>query len=209
MDGSGRRVRSGDTWAAARQAYLHGASAGEVCVLFELGLSALRARARRDGWRRIDQPDPDPDLEEDIDGELDEQYVDYEVMAERTGRLASRALHLDDAPAAERWLRLHLRLLPLAERQHQRGVDWQAEDEAQDAWAAAGAASESARATTAPEPADVHSVHLVHPKSECTSDTTPDPAAPRVLNRADRRRRERLAAYQAKIGGRATPADGP
>ncbi len=54
------RVRTPETWSAAREAYVSGASAEEACARFDLGLSAFRKRAREEGWRRVDQDDPDP-----------------------------------------------------------------------------------------------------------------------------------------------------
>ena len=194
MDGSGRRNRSGETWAAARAAYLDGLSAGEVCAHFDLGLSALRARARREGWRRIDQADLDPDLQDDLDEELDAQVVDFEAMTERALRMSARALDLADGASADRWLRLHLRLKAAgAQRRSEEG------------WRSAAAKCAAAAAAAA----DVHSVHSVHPDSECISTAALEPTPSRVLNRADRRRLERLAAHQARTTTRGASAEGP
>lgn len=52
------RIRSPETWDAAREAYLSGLSAAEACVRFDLGLSAFRKRAREEGWRRATSPIP-------------------------------------------------------------------------------------------------------------------------------------------------------
>ena len=60
------RIRTDETWAEAREDYLTGFTAEEVCRRHEIGLSALRRRARREGWRRTDQDDPvaaDDDLD--------------------------------------------------------------------------------------------------------------------------------------------------
>lgn len=195
-DGSGRRVRSHQTWTAARSAYLDGLSAAEVCARFDLGLSSLRARARREGWRRADQADPDPDLAEHLDEELEaDGPADFIAMRERAARLAARALAEGDLRRAEGWTRLHLRLEPLEHAARVR------------AYAAA------PRPTEPPDTGDeVHSVHLVHPDSECTSPPGAAPEPPpstRPSNRADRRRQARLAAHQAAAKVKASVGQGP
>lgn len=110
-----RRNRSPESWAAARADYLAGLSAAGVCARYDLGLSALRARARREGWRRLDQagPEPadphalDPDLIEDLDEELEAQGPpDLTAMTERASRLADRALGLGRLAEAQGWMRL-------------------------------------------------------------------------------------------------------
>lgn len=92
------RKRSPETWTAAREAYLGGLTAEEVCARFDLGESAFHKRARAEGWRRADQEDPEP---EDIPADGDLPDIDDEALAAfafrrmsveaRRGRL-SRAL---------------------------------------------------------------------------------------------------------------------
>lgn len=216
--GEGRRVRSEETWTAAREAYLAGLSAGEVCARFDLGQSALRARARREGWRRTDQADPDPALEPDLDDELDELGpADFEFMADRAARLALRALLSGDVNGAERWTRVHLKLRPAADEQASRR-EWEKDQ------AARRAARQAERDTAlqgqgeAPTPAsapsrDVHSVHSVHGVSECTppdpAQRLPPSAAKRLLNREDRRKQARVAALRARATARAGAGQGP
>ena len=53
------RVRSQQIWDLARDDYLAGEPARIVCRRYDLGLSAFRIRARKAGWRRQDQDDPD------------------------------------------------------------------------------------------------------------------------------------------------------
>lgn len=103
------RIRSPETWAAARDAYLAGESAESVCVRFDLGLSAFRKRAKAEGWRRVDQADPapldpDPDEDEDEDGEDDFDAAD---MARIAWRRVGRAIARGRSAEAARWLRLH------------------------------------------------------------------------------------------------------
>ena len=50
----GYRVRPEEVWQKAKREYLDGYSAEAVCAEFDLGLSAFRQRARREGWRRSD-----------------------------------------------------------------------------------------------------------------------------------------------------------
>ncbi|MFC7379849.1 hypothetical protein [Brevundimonas sp. GCM10030266] len=54
------RIRSPETWAQARDDYVAGLNAEAVCRRHDLGLSAFRRRARKYGWRRVDQDDPSP-----------------------------------------------------------------------------------------------------------------------------------------------------
>lgn len=96
------RIRSPETWVQARDDYLSGMAAETVCRRYDLGLSAFRRRARRYGWRRVDQADPEPvgdDLSIYDDIELDDQI--------QLARL--RYLHALDrgrSVEAARWRRL-------------------------------------------------------------------------------------------------------
>ena len=56
------RPLTGDArrWAAARDEYLAGSPAEAVCRRHDLRLATFRRRALREGWRRMDQPPPDP-----------------------------------------------------------------------------------------------------------------------------------------------------
>ncbi|QTN19075.1 hypothetical protein HZ989_12705 [Brevundimonas sp. AJA228-03] len=72
------RKRSPETWTAARDAWLGGLTAEEVCVRFDLGESAFHKRARAEGWRRVDQADPEP---EDLPTDDDLPDIDDEALA--------------------------------------------------------------------------------------------------------------------------------
>ncbi|MDP3801726.1 hypothetical protein [Brevundimonas sp.] len=100
------RIRSPETWAQAREDYLAGMDAEAVCSRHDLGLSAFRRRARREGWRRRDQDDPapiDPDLSIYDDVDSDEQ-------AELARLRFIQALNRGRSVEAARWRRLWLEL---------------------------------------------------------------------------------------------------
>lgn len=96
------RIRPAQTWVQAREDYLAGASAETVCRRHDLGLSAFRRRARKYGWRRVDQETGAPDaadmaLYEDVD------LIDQAALA----RLRFvQALNEGKAIEARRWRRL-------------------------------------------------------------------------------------------------------
>jgi hypothetical protein len=100
------RIRSVDTWIRARDDYLAGLDAEAVCRRYDVGLSAFRRRARKYGWRRIDQDDPspgDPGLSIYADIDADDQV--------ETARLRFvQALSHGKATEAMRWRRLWLEL---------------------------------------------------------------------------------------------------
>lgn len=106
------RIRSGATWALAREDYLAGMTAEEVCGRYDLGLSAFRARARREQWRRADAPDPTPDDSEP----LPEGLGPSELAAVCLDRVA-RCIDRNRSAEAMRWLRLHMTLVAHAEAQ--------------------------------------------------------------------------------------------
>ncbi len=100
------RIRSVDTWIHARDDYLAGLDAEAVCRRYDIGLSAFRRRARKYGWRRVDQDDAapgDPDLSIYADITPDDQV--------ETARLRFvQALSQGKATEAVRWRRLWLEL---------------------------------------------------------------------------------------------------
>ena len=96
------RIRSAQTWVQARDAYLAGMDAETVCRRYDLGLSAFRRRARKYGWRRIDQGDPAPGgLDLSIYADLTE---DEEIETARLRYL--HALEQGRPMEALRWRRL-------------------------------------------------------------------------------------------------------
>lgn len=97
------RRRSDDTWTQVRDDYLAGASAPQLCERYDVGLTALRTRARTEGWRRTDAPDPGP-LPDD---ELEEAMPAAELCGLVLRRLshAVRCGRLREALGWERLLR--------------------------------------------------------------------------------------------------------
>lgn len=71
-----RTRRHADLWSRARQDYLAGGSASEVCERHGLSVSTFRWRARNEGWRRSDQPDSAPDEPFADDGRWDASFGD-------------------------------------------------------------------------------------------------------------------------------------
>lgn len=110
-DGCGRRTAPDEVWAAAREDYLAGLSATEVCDRHGVGLSTLRRRAESEGWRRSDQPwaprnrlDPEDEgveLEARVGGDLDR--IEMRELAYVALRRMMRAVLRGDAAAALRW----------------------------------------------------------------------------------------------------------
>ncbi|HEX8233624.1 MAG TPA: hypothetical protein VF559_09815 [Caulobacteraceae bacterium] len=106
---STRRCRSPGTWARAEADYRAGVTAREVCERYDLGLTALRDRARAEGWRRADQPDPEP---AGPDLALIAAFADLparEGAEEAWGRMMW-AIRQGRTREAQGWLKLHQQL---------------------------------------------------------------------------------------------------
>lgn len=114
------RIRSADIWARARDDYLAGVTAEEVCDRYDLGLSALRARARRDHWRRTDAPVPEPSLD-DLPG-IEAALGPSELADLCMGRVV-RAIDRNRAAEALRWMRVHAALVAHARSQRSPATD--------------------------------------------------------------------------------------
>ena len=78
----GARIAPEAVWKEVRADYLAGLSAADCCRRHGVGLTALRLRAAREGWRRADQPWVPPSttrdpwdagraLEEQVQGDMD------------------------------------------------------------------------------------------------------------------------------------------
>jgi hypothetical protein len=110
----GRRRAPDEIWDEVKADYLAGMSAPACCRRYGVGLTALRDRASRQGWRRQDQPwiapnalDVDDEgviLEEQVNGDLDR--VDLSQLAYVAHRRMMRAVMRGQASVALRWHRV-------------------------------------------------------------------------------------------------------
>lgn len=127
------RIRSDDTWARARDDYLAGMTAEQVCRRYDLGLRAFRDHARAEGWRRVDQPDPEPD-DADADFVIFEDF-DIDDLQRMSRRRMIAATVRGDAMAANRWRRVYeMWRGEVAQRaRRERAQAFQAEQEARQA----------------------------------------------------------------------------
>ncbi|RZJ96910.1 MAG: hypothetical protein EON88_05190 [Brevundimonas sp.] len=105
---AGHDIRSAARWDLARHDYLAGDSGRQVCDRYGLSLSTFNQRARRDGWRKCDQPDPDPVPDDDPEAD---QPVDCAALAEEALVHVRGALRRGRAGEASSWMRLHEKLL--------------------------------------------------------------------------------------------------
>ena len=110
---SGHHRASDATWARARADYLAGESASVVCDRYGMRVSTLRNRAAEEGWRRQDQPEPEP---VDLEAELEAGLPDYADMAAHALIRLNRAILKGHATEAGRWMRLHRTLLDMARK---------------------------------------------------------------------------------------------
>jgi hypothetical protein len=113
---SGRQSAPEEVWARAREDYLAGMSAPGVCRRHGVGLTTLRKRAAREGWRRADQSWRPPNaldpwdeglaLEDRTDGDLDR--IEMRELSFVAHRRMMRAVLRGDAAEALRWRRVSL-----------------------------------------------------------------------------------------------------
>ena len=108
-----------EVWDAVRDDYLGGLPAHECCRRHGVTIAALRARAARQGWRRIDQPwvppnalpaeDEGVELEQRSEGDLDR--IDISELTFVAHRRMLRCVLRGDAAGALRWRRVEKMLL--------------------------------------------------------------------------------------------------
>ena len=168
------RIRTDETWAEARGDYLTGFTAEEVCRRHDIGLSALRQRARREGWRRHDQADPTPEDDFDVFEDLEPPE-----LVEMAWRRFAAAIARGRGADAARWQRIHATL-------HAR-VQAEATQDFRDGLNAAEHAARPPEQRPAAWPRlrlTGENVHDVHANSSDDDDDT-------GLSRAERRRRLR------------------
>lgn len=172
------RIRSEETWAEARSDYLAGFTAEDVCRRYDIGLSALRTRARRERWRRADGLDPSP-ADDDLDLFAD---VDPDDMVEMARLRMIAAISRGQSTEAARWSRIY--------REQRADRDARAFEEIGRRLFPA-TTPRPARTRTAPaQPGPAEIVHDVHSK---ISPDGPEPA----LSRQVRRRLAREAAKRS------------
>lgn len=185
----GPRVRPPETWEAVRAAYHAGESAQSVCDRFGLSLSAFRTHARREGWRRTDMPEPEPDALIDDDAPAPTR----EDMMETAWRMAARAIRRGRSGESQRWLAVHARLAEQAR------ADRRTESAALAAEnrgtvqriRAIGDAARQIRRDIESAPVQTDQMHPVHPTHH-DSGSSDGESPPTPLSRAERRRLEKL-----------------
>jgi hypothetical protein len=114
--GTGRVRAPDEVWARVREDYLAGMSAADACRRHGVGVAALRDRAAREGWRRIDQPWIPPNgldawdegvaLTDRTCGDLDE--IELPELSWVAHRRMLRAVLRGDAAEALRWRRVRI-----------------------------------------------------------------------------------------------------
>ncbi|WP_269515494.1 hypothetical protein [Brevundimonas subvibrioides] len=181
------RIRSAETWDAARLAYLDGCSADEVCGRFDLGLSAFRKRAKAEGWRRADQAEAEPfdDADAAADNGDDLPDMDDQALADLARRRMGVAARRGAVTEALRWARLRdfaLRQMRDQQRLSARLAAPDPDDPPPPLPQPVEKQRENAVAILARARADLQKVHKVHSNSG---------EAPR-LNRTERRRLKRM-----------------
>ena len=188
---TGHRMRSTETWDAARQAYQEGGGAQDICDRYDLTLSAFRARARREGWRRADMADPDPALEDDLEDGSPRPC--FEDMAETAWRRAARAIRQGRAGESQRWLAVHDRLTRHARADERAGLVAKAVGDLGDTHRirAIGQAARQIHREAVESTRELHQLHQLHRASDDPEPPDPDSPAP-PLSRAERRRLEKL-----------------
>ena len=105
-----------DVWARVREDYLSGLPATVVCQRHGVGLTAMRNRAARDGWRRADAVwtppqtlDPDDEglqLDDSVGGDLDR--IELSQLTHVAMCRMMRAVLRGQATEALRWRRVRL-----------------------------------------------------------------------------------------------------
>ncbi len=106
------RVRTGETWAIARQMYADGATASEVMERLGIGRSAFYERARREGWLRRDQID-EP-LRDEYDLNPDQLERGAAEMAVEAWACVCRAIDRGRLAEARGWTRVFRELREVA-----------------------------------------------------------------------------------------------
>ena len=106
----GYRVRPEEVWQKAKREYLDGYSAEAVCAEFDLGLSAFRQRARREGWRRSDAAEGEPACEATAFPPEPEAAPPTDELVDMAWRSMAQAIRRGKVYEARAWMKLHAEL---------------------------------------------------------------------------------------------------
>ncbi len=181
------RIRSPETWDKARDEYLAGETAEVVCRRHDLNINTFRMRARDGGWRRADQPDPEP-IEDDLEAYADLAVEDLVDLAwSRIAQALVRGRHLE----AARWQKVHALLH--ARAQAEANTLYFAPDPVRAPDGSLHPARREPKLDARGRNLALRlqfDSHVPHPVS---SGPAPAPSLPPALNRAERRRMEREA----------------
>jgi len=112
------RIRlSPEIWEAIRDRYLAGESGEALAELFGISLSSLRTRAREEGWRRTDAPDPVVTVPPTTEELARDDRPNIGVMADTAMRRAARAVREGHLTEAQGWTRVGRSLAAAARRE--------------------------------------------------------------------------------------------
>jgi len=107
-------------WEALQERYLAGESAVGLAQLFGVALSTVRTRARQEGWRREDGPDPEIATPPTLDELARDGRPNFGVMADTAMRRAAHAVRQGQLHEALGWTRVGRSLGAAARREHAR-----------------------------------------------------------------------------------------
>lgn len=108
---------SRDAWDTIKERYLRGEGAAFLAGLFGVSLSAVRTRARLEGWRRADGPDPDVTAPPTLDELAKDGRPNLGVMADTATRRAARAVAEGQLQEALGWSRVARTLAAASRRE--------------------------------------------------------------------------------------------
>lgn len=154
-------------WKEARLDYAEGWSAKEVCTRYDLGLSALRTRARKEGWRRLDLAEDEPLTRPD---DAPPEALPLLDLVDLAWRRASEAVARGKVYEARAWMRLTNELRA------------QIKAEASEADHRAALPAKNAERAAKGWPLLAASLHPLHPVSRVQSAPGSAPASPLLVD---------------------------
>jgi hypothetical protein len=108
---------SPEIWEAIRNRYHNGETAESLCHLFGISPSSFHTRARQEGWRRLDAPDPIVEAPPTTDELARDERPNFGVMADTAMRRAARAVREGRLSDAQGWTRVGRSLAAAARRE--------------------------------------------------------------------------------------------